>query len=164
MSETLETKLKALLAKKSVVLLGVGNPDRGDDGFGSLLARQIGSRAGLKSIVCEDVPENYTGVVRQYEPETIILADAIEIGSEPGDVVLLDAKSLTDDRFSSHKPSLKLLMDYLAMETGADTYLLGVQPGRVDYCNRISKEVKETLDYLKRTITELSQTAGEGDY
>jgi hydrogenase 3 maturation protease len=146
-------KLNQLRRKEKMVLMGIGNIDRGDDGVGVLLASRLASSNSIKSIVCEDVPENYTGVVRSENPNVILLLDAVDFGGEPGDVILLEADELTGDRFSTHRPSLKLLMDYLSLETKADTLLLGIQPACIQHNNTLSHGVQESLNLIEKLLS-----------
>ncbi|MGA3176878.1 MAG: hypothetical protein ABSE19_05980 [Candidatus Acidiferrum sp.] len=43
----------------TVVVMGIGNPCRGDDAAGSLVARKISDVPGMDVIDAQDVPENY---------------------------------------------------------------------------------------------------------
>jgi len=43
----------------NVVIMGIGNPCRGDDAAGSLVARQIRDAPGVRVIDAQDVPEDY---------------------------------------------------------------------------------------------------------
>ena len=155
------SRLRSLLDGNKVVLMGIGNPYRGDDSVGSLLAEKIGSHHFFVSIVCEEMPENYTDLVRAENPDVILFADAINFGGKPGQIVFLDPEDLTDDRFSSHRPSLRLIMDYLKIETGAETILLGIQPKMINYTTQLSPAVEETLKKLVKIVVELSQTINE---
>jgi len=144
----LQVKIRKILANKRVVLLGVGNPDRGDDGLGPALVLQVGTTGRITSIVCDDVPENYTGQVRAEKPEIVIFVDAIDFGARPGEVVLLKSDSLEEKRFNTHRPSLAIVMNYLLQETGAEVWLLGVQPASLGHGGSLTLEIRESINQL----------------
>jgi hydrogenase 3 maturation protease len=155
MTEPLEQTLRRYMNGKTV-LLGIGNPLRGDDAVGTLLAEKFLDNEFIVGIPAGEVPENYTGVIRNENPQTIILADAIDFMGEPGQVVLVEEIQL-EERFSSHRPSLGLLMHYLRMELGATVLLLGIQPENTDYDSEMSHRVKETKSQLEKMFKNLSK-------
>ncbi len=150
--------LQGLVYGKRVALIGVGNRDRGDDAFGSLLAERVESSVRLVSIDCEEVPENFTGVIRQTRPELVVFVDTLDFGGRPGETVLAAPSTLTEDRFSTHRPSLGLVMDFVAKETGAEVRLLGVQPRSIELATAMTPEVEQTLNNLVDLFTHLAQT------
>ena len=132
----------------SSLIIGVGNPDRGDDGIGSLLAKKL-IDAGFTNVVdCEDVPENFTGEIKNKAPQKIIFLDALDFQGEAGDLILLNSDELATDRFNSHRPSLGLVANYLKKETGAEIYVLGIQPETIGLEEKLSPKVEKTLNLL----------------
>ena len=73
-----------------VVVMGIGNPCRGDDAAGSLAAQQISDEPGVRVIDAQDVPENYLPQVVDDQPDTVVLIDSVDLDSAPGSVALLD--------------------------------------------------------------------------
>ena len=133
---------------RNVVILGIGNPDRGDDGVGPYLAERLVGRINAKVINCEQIPEGYTGVIRELQPDTIIILDAICMGQKPGTVVALTWQEVSTTGYSTHNASIGLLMKYLNQETGAEVFLLGIQPGNTSYGSVMTAAVRETADIL----------------
>ncbi len=155
MTEPLEQTLRRYMNGKTV-LLGIGNALRGDDAVGTLLAETFLNDEFLIGIPAGEVPENYTGVIRNANPQTIILADAIDFKGEPGQVVLMEEIQL-EERFSTHRPSLGLLMHYLRLELEARVLLLGIQPENTGYNSGMSHRVKETKSQLEKMFKNLSK-------
>jgi hydrogenase 3 maturation protease len=155
MSESLAKELQQYISGRTVVL-GIGNPLRGDDAVGTLLAERLSKEKNFTGVATEEMPENYTGVVRDKDPQTIILVDAVDFNGEPGDVVLMETVEF-ENRFSSHRPSLGLLMHYLSTEIKAKVFLLGIQPKRTGYHSPLSDEVQETLIKLEEIFKGLSK-------
>ena len=74
----------------NVVVMGIGNPCRGDDAAGSRVAQQICSAPGVCVIDAQDVPENYLCQVAGQRPDTVVLIDCVDLESAPGSVAFLD--------------------------------------------------------------------------
>ncbi len=151
---TLQERVHDLVSGNVTVLLGIGHPWRGDDGVGTALAQQLVDSKDFHVLVCEEVPENFTGPVRAFHPQTILLVDAVDAGAQPGDVLFLAADELNGIGVSAHHPSLRPLMSYLAQETGAQVVLLGIQPHPDAKAGPLSTEVAETLQVLKAVFSE----------
>src|SRR5688572_985737 len=62
-----------------IAVLGVGQAIRGDDGAGVLLAQRLealGGHSGLLAVDGGPAPENFTGLLRRFQPDLVLLADA----------------------------------------------------------------------------------------
>ncbi|UCE50082.1 MAG: hydrogenase 3 maturation endopeptidase HyCI [Phycisphaerales bacterium] len=144
------------MENRNVVILGIGNANRGDDGVGPYLAERLTGRIDVEVINGEEIPERYTGVIRELNPDTIIILDAICIGEKAGAVAVLTAEDVSMAGYSTHNASIGLLMKYLQQETGAEVFLLGIQPGSTFYGSVMTAPVRETADVL------YSMMVGEG--
>ncbi|MCR4437536.1 MAG: hydrogenase 3 maturation endopeptidase HyCI [bacterium] len=160
--EGLAGALESLLHGR-VVLMGVGSEWRGDDQAGSILARGLVRSGRFCPIDCGDVPEAYTGPVKDFQPDTILIADALDLGEEPGAIAILDADGLTEKRFDTHHASLRTVIDYLRAETGAEVVLIGIQPAELGLGAGLSPAVRESVELLRALINELlGMTSDEG--
>jgi len=139
-----------------VAVLGVGNPLRGDDGLGPDLAQRLVNRPRLISIDCEEMPENYTGVVRDHRPTLVLIVDAVDFNGAPGDLVVLGQDDLQQERFSSHKPSLALLMQFLRDENQVTVILLGMQPAQRGFREGLSPAVETSVRHLSELFERFS--------
>lgn len=149
MLETLSNKLNG-----NVLILGVGNPLRGDDVAGPYLIEQLEGRVNATLFDCGEVPENFLGKIAEVQPNSVLIIDAIDLGMRPGAAALLKEDQLfAGVRLSTHHASLQLFMKCLKAETGAKIVVLGIQPKSTDFGNEISDEVKESLDLLQQIIT-----------
>jgi hydrogenase maturation protease HycI len=142
------TGARRIMENRNVVILGIGNPDRGDDGVGPYLAERLTGRINAKVINCEEIPESYTDVIRELQPDTIVILDAICMGQKPGTAAVLTWEEVSTAGYSTHNASIGLLMKYLRQETGAEVFLLGIQPGNTSYGSSITPAVRETADML----------------
>lgn len=145
--ESLSNRLKG-----KVMILGVGNPLRGDDGAGPHLIEQLKGQVDAILLNCEEVPENFLGKITENQPNSILIIDAINLRMKPGYVALLEGTELECGSWSTHHASLRLLINYLKTDTKADVLILGIQPGSTDIGSKISSEVKKTINLLKHII------------
>lgn len=148
--------LKDLLSRISnfeiekVVILGVGNPLRGDDGFGPLVVKELEGRVKAHLINAETSPENFTGIIKSLKPHLILILDALDFGGKPGEIAVVEAERLPEGEPSTHRASLSLLSGYLKEETGAEVLIIGVQPKATSFGEEMSEEVLETALELSR--------------
>lgn len=146
--------MRDLLTKElqpEVVVVGVGNSLRGDDGVGPFLVQMLQKRVE-KVIDAGEVPESYSGKILDMKPATVLFVDAVELGAGPGSVVLLKPEDLSQVSFSSHRMSLKLFMNFLQREGNIRVLLLGFQPKDTTLGRTLSAEVKESLEAVHRIL------------
>ncbi len=98
------------------VLMGIGNELNGDDAIGVLVARKLKKELiGWEVIDAGVMPESYTSKIERLKPELLVMVDAID-GEElvPGDVKIVDRKSMGNLILSTHSIPLSVLYDYLS--------------------------------------------------
>ena len=113
-----------------VCLIGLGNVDYGDDGFGVRLAEQL-IDAGLADVmVVGTTPERFLGRIEQRRFDHVVFVDTVDSGSEPGSVIFLDSAQMAArfPQFSTHKISFSVLADFVEASGTTKAWLLGVQP------------------------------------
>jgi hydrogenase 3 maturation protease len=131
-----------------VLVAGVGRVDRQDDGVGPTLARRLASAPGLMTLDCGDRLEDFTGDIARLRPDTVVVADAVDLGAAPGSIALLEAAGLPAGIGDTHRASLRTAMEYLSWRTRRTVLLLAIQPARVADGVGLSAEVRATLDGL----------------
>jgi len=140
--------LKDLL-KGKVVIVCIGNRDRGDDGIGPHLADAIKGKTSHEVIDTGVTPENYTGVITKLKPDTIVLVDAIQFEGAPGEIKVFKGDDLRTGKISTHDVSPKLLIEYLKSSTDAEIYVLGINPKSNKLGQGLSKEAEKALEEAK---------------
>ena len=127
--------------------MGIGNELNGDDAAGVLTTRLVRSliegkqypkgrdvRAdgsfffGSHSVIIEAglAPENFTGVLRRFRPDFILLLDAAQFGNEPGHVAVIDVDQAGGFGASTHLQPLATLAIFLRAELDCEIGLLGI--------------------------------------
>lgn len=140
-----------------VVLVGIGNPLRGDDAAGCLLARLLARTPGLTVVVSDDVPERDVLAIADARPDVVVLADALDLGLAPGSVALVEPEALAGYTPTTHRVPLALVADILRRASGADVLVLGIQPRQVEPGTAAGGEVRVAVAALADLIREWAQ-------
>ena len=139
--------LKNIL-KGKVVILCIGNAERGDDGAGPRLASMIKGKAPYEVIDAGIAPENWTGVITKLNPDTVIMVDAVDFEGKPGEMKIFKGEDIRSGKISTHDVSLKLLTEYFKESIKADIYVLGIKPQSNRLGEGLSPCIKASLDSL----------------
>ena len=144
------TLLDALSArlKGDVVIVGMGNPLLGDDAAGCLVAQGLEGTRGLHVILAEETPENCFCKILDAEPDVVVFVDAVALGAPPGSVAMLEAEALARYEPSTHRVPLGLVAEFVQRESGADVFVLGIQPRQVTLGSGLSTEVAVATESL----------------
>lgn len=135
-----------------VVIAGVGNSLRGDDGLGPYLIQQLRRKVPAPLFDCGSAPENFLGPIRRQHPDTILVLDAADFSADPGEVRVFDSNTWRGGGLSTHNFSLDLFADLLVESTSARVYLLAVQPKQIGFGQAMSTEVKEGCRKLRQWL------------
>ena len=159
--------LKKLLCEflsgaERLAVLGAGSTLRGDDAAGMVLIERLQERfINAENIRCypgETAPENYSGSISRFCPTHLLVVDAADMGEMPGAVFPVDPKDVGGVSCCTHMLPLKVMLTYLAQETGSKLLLLGIQPKSMEFEAPLSAEAEKAVDALYEAIVE---TAGE---
>ncbi len=143
------------LFKDKVVIVGIGNILRADDGFGPMLIKKLKGKIKSVCIDAGTAPENYAGKIIKEKPGAILLVDVVDLGLEAGKYKILKKIDILKSGFTTHDLSPRLFMEYLEKETKARIYMLGVQPKNLSFGNEMSDNLEQTLEDLEKTIKEI---------
>ncbi|HOW65661.1 MAG TPA: hydrogenase maturation protease [Candidatus Paceibacterota bacterium] len=168
----LRTEL-ARICRGRICVVGLGNPEHGDDGLGLWLAGQVAAR--LPSPAADPLIRRH----RQPPPLSVILAglelerhlipliegrfdrvlliDAVDSGASPGSVVLLAAHEIKArfPQVSTHRISLGLLAQWLEMNGVPQVWLLGIQPGSLRPGHACHPAVEQSRNLVWQWLMEL---------
>jgi hydrogenase 3 maturation protease len=140
-----------------VCLMGLGNVDYGDDGFGVRLAADLaasGLPEGWQAVVAGTTPERVIGRPVANGCEHLVFLDAVEFGGAPGSAVFLDSKEVAArfPQVSTHKISLALLGLWAESNGTTRAWLLGVQPESLNAGQPLTTTMQETLEALRELL------------
>jgi hydrogenase 3 maturation protease len=143
--------------------MGLGNVDRGDDGFGVRLVEALDDPASDFRQACTVIhagmmPERFIGRAGDGSFEHVIFLDAVDFGGMPGAVVFLNADQIVAryPQISTHKISLGLLAKQVELGGKTKAWLLGVQPKSIKPGKSLSPEVRATLELVHQLLVEVA--------
>ncbi len=143
-----------------VVVVGVGETDRGDDGAGPELVRLL-EEAGVEGVIDAGAsPETEIWRIRQAEPDTVLFVDAVDLKAAAGDMAVLAPSDLRASGFDTHRAPLRLTMEYLRQEIGCECWMLAVQPANVRRQAAMCDEVRGAVERLAQTLIPLLRRGG----
>jgi hydrogenase 3 maturation protease len=132
-----------------ILIVGIGNTMRGDDGAGPELVKRCRQlKVPYDTMDVGDTPENYVGKITKANYDTIFLVDAVRMNRQPGDIKVLSADKISDTTTSTHNFSMKTYINYITSSTNAKVYLVGIQPKDTTFGKGISPEILNTVDRL----------------
>lgn len=151
--------------RKKVLIVGIGNELRGDDGIGCLIARDAAQAEleGLEGLDAGIAIENASGAIRNANADLVLMVDAVRVDGIPtGSWSLHPTDALDSFCHTTHSVPLSLIISALAdsmPETGF--HFLGINIGPTSDFAPLSAPVeaaREELSALFRSIW--SQAAG----
>ncbi len=99
-------------------------------------------------------PENFTGVIKDFKPDLLIITDAARIGLSPGEAAVIPLSEITGASFSTHMLPLSVMLNYLEAEISCETVFIGIQPRSTDQGMEICDEVCRCVQKLADEFTE----------
>jgi len=81
--------------KHSILIIGIGNPYRGDDAVGLRVAQDIKKEALVHVTVSEESGDGVTLMESWKNADTVILIDAVHSGTQPGTIHRFDVHTQT---------------------------------------------------------------------
>ncbi|MBD3185416.1 hydrogenase maturation protease [Candidatus Bathyarchaeota archaeon] len=164
---------------RKLAIIGIGADLREDDAVGNYLARALVNDvqemardmevtityapgeelAGSNLLILNAsvVPEQYITTVMEFNPDTMIIVDAAQMGDEalPGDLAFIAEDEIDMVTGSTHTLSLNHFTGILKkLGSTARVVIIGVHPARLDYGEDLSAPVNSTLTFLKDFLIE----------
>lgn len=142
-----------------IVVVGVGNTLRGDDGVGPKFVERIKDFTSDRFVAIDagEVPENYLGKVAKLQPDVIILVDATNMGETPGTMKVLTREAIEGEAFFTHKLPLSFVMKHWEDE-GFKVFLIGIQPEQLEFgkglSSRVTKALEELVKIFQNAVTQ----------
>ncbi len=144
------------------IVLGIGNRLGSDDAAGTCVVDMLNQRrhraktlpsTEITAIDAGTAPESYTSVIRQHQPDLLILVDAADMGLPPGTLRTIPPEKISVLSFSTHYMPLSMFISYVEEFCG-NVLLIGVQPEQTETGRGISKAVRKSVKKLAEAILE----------
>ncbi len=143
----------------ATLILGLGNPLRGDDGVGVYVVQELETRALSEGVELVDGGTQGLGIIPLLEGrQRVILVDAADVGRSPGEFVrfgLDEGRLLGEDRhLAIHYAGLRdaLLLAQALKMLPPEVIIYGVQPVSTQWDSALSPQVEAILPKLVEAV------------
>ena len=150
-SATLTLSCPGSIDTRRIAVLGIGNELNTDDAVGVRITQELIRASAMQARLETDqpyliiaaglAPENFTGQVRRFKPEVVVLVDAAQMNAFPGTIAWLACQQISGVSGTTHALPLSLLAKYLTDEIGCEVYLLGIQPAGNEFGDELTPRV-----------------------
>ena len=148
------------IVQNKILVIGVGNPYRRDDGVGSKVIKILQQENNSDFVLLDGGTDGLALLDQLAQYERAVIIDAVQMLESPGVVKLFapsEAKiKIKNDVLSTHGFGLAemfKLVEQLNIKT--DIKIIGVQPKDIDFGEELSEEVKKTIPQIIEIIKKL---------
>ena len=131
-----------------VIVLGVGNTMRADDGAGCLIARRLAETYPERAFDVGQTPENYVGPIRRARAGTLLFVDAADFEGAPGEIRLVTPDDIGGLMIGTHSAPLKLFMKALSEDMRCRSELIAIQASGTALGGELSAEVAVAVEVV----------------
>lgn len=135
-----------------IAILGIGSEMNGDDAAGVFIARGLLDRYKARPLRddlaifdCGTVPENFSGPLRKFRPDLVLIIDAGNFHQEPGSIIPAVPENSDGLSFSTHSMPPSVFTEFLVKELGCMVNLLLIQAEDVEYCHPLNEKVSSSI-------------------
>jgi hydrogenase maturation protease len=147
------TSLNDIIKHRPLLVLGMGNPMRGDDAIGHLLAESLEplNGDGFQAHAVGTAVENAMSWIRQAAGGTLLLVDAVfDESLAEGEWALYPSGQLDSMCHSTHSIPLSMLISFWQKEIpGLQVHFLGISIRNNTEMASLSPTLQQTLAVLK---------------
>ena len=154
-SATDETAAAYLISAESGTAGGISPSETGVKSAAGEMPPETGAAAHgitFKAFRGGTAPENFTGEIKRFRPDVLLVVDAADMSLPPGAVALIPPEEVTGASFNTHMLPLNITLDYLRRETGCRVLLLGIQAKTAEFGAEMSPEVREAAEALAKKL------------
>lgn len=136
-----------------ILLCGMGNKERGDDGFGPYVVKNIRETDTIKPIDCHLYPENYLNKITSFDPDVIIFLDTVK--KEDAKATFLRNEEIIAHNpisVSTHSLPFSAIYQFLKENSQAEIWFLGV---RANSYEKLSDEITTVAHRITNVFNSL---------
>jgi hydrogenase maturation protease len=152
----LADRVRRLILSERTLVIGLGNPDRADDGAGIQIVSNWKARLDRRAFLETEVSAETVVLDGIENPEAgvFLFVDAADFGGTPGEPRLFGIADQGRFRsaYSTHQVPMDLLMGLIESRR-KEALLLGVQPGSVEPFGGMTWDMSEMV----RRLSELTE-------
>jgi hydrogenase maturation protease len=145
------------MPEKRILVIGYGNPGRGDDGLGPALAERLEELCIPALTIESDYQLTIDHAALAAEHDIVVFADAVADADAP--YYFQPVVAASSGQFTSHSvtPGEVLFLARTCFEASPEAYLLGIRAYRLEYCEEglspaALEGLEAALEHLRRFI------------
>lgn len=170
MSDLTQFLSETFAGKNRICILGVGTELCRDDAAGLMVVDQLSERLDISIGEASErlllisggpAPENFSGLIRSFSPELIVVVDAAFLELPAGSIQILPEERAAGLSFSTHMLPLPMLLSYLKLTCGCQTLLIGIQPATTEQGIGVSERVVEGVRLLTEVLLQALEAKPE---
>ncbi|HYB93274.1 MAG TPA: hydrogenase maturation peptidase HycI [archaeon] len=137
-----------------VVIVGVGNPIRRDDGVGVEIVHSLKGKVSndILLIESETIPENFINQIIEFKPTHILIINAALMHLNPGTAKLVKSIEAPEESISTHGLPIQIFVQYLTKMTEANTAMLLIQPRDTGFGEGLTSELNKVKEKLAKNL------------
>ncbi len=144
------------IENKKVLILGIGNRQRGDDGVGCFLVHRLRGKVHIPALDGGVVPEKQLGPIEDVCPDVVLVVVAADVpNAAPGEITILELDQLRSSGVTPHAADPSLLFKIIPKISRPEVIVIAVQPGISKDGKGVSNAVRVALDGLEALCVEL---------
>jgi hydrogenase maturation protease len=153
----------------NAIVLGIGNPLLGDDGFGVEVARRLREAEKWNDVEIVDGGSQGLYLLPYLQGRThIIVADAIVFGGEPGQIACFSAEQVPARlslKMSEHQVTFHEVLALMRLlgERPKEFLFFGVEPRSNEWGDGLSRQVGDAVDPVVARIKDQIKTWRQAD-
>ncbi len=138
--------------KGKMVIIGLGNEWKGDDGAGLLAVRMLKEVVEDENVLVLEAGRtllNFLPEIEKMKPSGLLFIDSAELGSEAGTVMTVKESQIVERGISTHENNLGLALSYLRKKDPAlEVLFIGIQFASMEMTETLtlSPKVKEGVE------------------
>ncbi|MDR4989184.1 MAG: hydrogenase maturation protease [Bacteroidales bacterium] len=142
--------LRALLNNPDlkVVLAGVGNLLRNDDGVGPYISNRLQTKKNRIIVTPEAGIDRYISTINNENPDLLIIIDCVEMGLPAGSWKVIPVSDVLDTTCHSHNVSLQKLSCFF----NTRIFIIAIQPANIDVGEIFSPPVMQAASEIIECI------------
>ncbi|HBA91091.1 MAG TPA: hypothetical protein DCZ08_04755 [Anaerolineaceae bacterium] len=142
-----------------VAFVGIGNEFNADDCVGPLIARKLAAklkpRENVLILDAGTAPENFSGTLRKFQPDLVVLIDAVDMEQPVGTIAWLPWDAVEGMDAFTHGLPPSVLGAYLRQELGCEVGILGIQPASLTFDQPPAREVIASVTRMMGRIIKI---------
>ncbi len=146
-----------------VAFVGIGHELCGDDAAGvriaGMLRPAVSADEHILVLEAGPAPENFTSVLRRFQPDLVVILDSALMDEEPGTVRWLSWEDAEGFSASTHTLPLNIVASYLISELGCEIGLIGIQPGQTFADAPLTPRVQTAAENVAGSLVDCILTA-----